>query len=119
VVIPLWVFSPGLSLLALGAFFMQFMVHGAWGVIPAHINELSPDRVRGFLPGFSYQLGVVFAASAPFIEASLSRRFSYGQVMGTFVAFAMMITIIVIAVGPEAHRVMFGHGAYTGDSILD
>jgi MFS transporter, SHS family, lactate transporter len=119
VVIPLWVFSPGLSLLALGAFFMQFMVHGAWGVIPAHINELSPDRLRGFLPGFSYQLGVVFAASAPFIEASLSRRFSYGQVMGTFVAFAMLITIIVIAAGPEAHRVVFGHGAYTGDSILD
>lgn len=119
VVIPLWAFSPGLSLLALGAFFMQFMVHGAWGVIPAHINELSPDRVRGFLPGFSYQLGVVFAASAPFIEASLSRRFSYGEVMGTFVAFAMMITMIVIAAGPEAHRVAFGHGANTGDSILD
>ena len=118
-VIPLWVFSPGLSLLALGAFLMQFMVHGAWGVIPAHINELSPDRVRGFLPGFSYQLGVVFAASAPFIEASLSRRFSYGQVMGTFVGLAMMITIVVIAAGPEAHRVAFGHDTRSSVSVVD
>ena len=118
VVIPLWVFSPRVSLIALGAFLMQFMVHGAWGVIPAHINELSPDRVRGFLPGFSYQLGVVFAATAPFVEASLSRRFSYGQVMGTFAGLAMMITIIVIAAGPEAHQVAFGHD-YGADSIVD
>ncbi|MGC1601233.1 MAG: MFS transporter [Candidatus Acidiferrales bacterium] len=119
VVIPLWVFSPGLSLLALGAFLMQFMVHGAWGVIPAHINELSPDRVRGFLPGFSYQLGVVFAASAPFIEASLSRRFSYGQVMGTFVGLAMVVTTMVIAAGPEAHRVAFGHDSQSSVSVVD
>jgi SHS family lactate transporter-like MFS transporter len=119
VVIPLWVFSPGLSLLALGAFLMQFMVHGAWGVIPAHINELSPDRVRGFLPGFCYQLGVVLAASAPFIEASLSRRFSYGQVMGTFVGIAMMIAIMVIAAGPEAHRVAFGQGTRSSVSVVD
>lgn len=119
VVIPLWVFSPGLSLLAFGAFLMQFMVHGAWGVIPAHINELSPDRVRGFLPGFSYQLGVVFAASAPFIEASLSRRFSYGHVMGTFVGLAMIITMVVIAAGPEAHSVVFGRDTCGVESVLD
>jgi MFS transporter, SHS family, lactate transporter len=109
VVLPLWVLSPTLSLLALGAFLMQFMVHGAWGVIPAHINELSPNRVRGFLPGFCYQLGVVFAASAPFIQASLSRHYSYGYVMGIFVAIAMVITIIVIAAGPEEHGTSFGH----------
>jgi SHS family lactate transporter-like MFS transporter len=114
-VIPLWVFSPTLSLLGLGAFLMQFMVHGAWGVIPAHINELSPDRVRGFLPGFSYQLGVVFAASAPFIQASLSHRFSYGPSMGTFVGVAMLVTIMVIAAGPEADRVAFGRASLTAD----
>jgi SHS family lactate transporter-like MFS transporter len=109
IVLPLWVLSPTLSLLGLGAFLMQFMVHGAWGVIPAHINELSPSRVRGFLPGFSYQLGVVFAASAPFIQASLSRRYSYGYVMGIFVAIAMVVTIIVISKGPEEHGTLFGH----------
>jgi SHS family lactate transporter-like MFS transporter len=111
VVLPLWVLSPTLFLLGLGAFLMQFMVHGAWGVIPAHINELSPNRVRGFLPGFSYQLGVVFAASAPFIQASLSHHYGYGYVMGTFVAIAMIVTILVIVAGPEEHGTSFVHQA--------
>ncbi|HSV33671.1 MAG TPA: MFS transporter, partial [Pyrinomonadaceae bacterium] len=57
-VIPLWALSPALSLLLAGGFVMQFMVQGAWGIIPAHLTELSPDSVRGFLPGFSYQCGV-------------------------------------------------------------
>src|SRR4051812_27564543 len=61
--IPLWVFSPSLGLLICGAFVMQFMVQGAWGVIPVHINELSPDNVRGFLPGFAYQMGVLCAST--------------------------------------------------------
>ena len=61
--IPLWAFSPTLGLLVAGAFLMQFMVQGAWGVIPAHITELSPDSVRGFLPGFAYQCGVLIAGS--------------------------------------------------------
>jgi MFS transporter, SHS family, lactate transporter len=108
IVIPLWVFAPGLALLTLGAFLMQFMVQGAWGVIPAHINELSPSGVRGFLPGFAYQVGVVFAASAPFVEALFSRRFTYADAMGSFVGIAMVITIVVIATGPEAHRITFG-----------
>ena len=107
--LPLWVLSPTLFLLGVGAFLMQFMVHGAWGVIPAHINELSSNRVRGFLPGFCYQLGVVFAASAPLIQASLTRHYSYGYVMGTFGAIAMVITIIVIAAGPEEHGMSFGN----------
>ncbi len=62
VVIPLWAFSPALVGLVIGAFLMQFMVQGAWGVIPAHITELSPDNVRGFLPGFAYQCGVLIAS---------------------------------------------------------
>jgi SHS family lactate transporter-like MFS transporter len=107
-VIPLWVFSPGIALIALGAFLMQFMVQGAWGVIPAHINELSPDRMRGFLPGFAYQVGVLIAATAPYIEATLSRRFTYAQVMGTFAGIVMLVAIIVIGLGPEAHRIAFG-----------
>src|SRR6266576_5501324 len=62
-VIPLWAFSPSLGLLVAGGFLMQFMVQGAWGVIPAHLSELSPDSVRGFLPGFAYQCGVLLAGS--------------------------------------------------------
>jgi SHS family lactate transporter-like MFS transporter len=108
IVIPLWMFSPGVALIALGAFLMQFMVQGAWGVVPAHINELSPDRMRGFLPGFSYQVGVLIAATAPYIEASLSHRFSYATVMGTFTGIVMIVAMFVIGLGPEAHRVAFG-----------
>src|SRR4029079_15444415 len=52
--VPLWAFAPtgNLVLLAVGGFMIQFMVQGAWGVVPAHLMELSPDSVRGFLPGF-------------------------------------------------------------------
>jgi len=110
-VIPVWVFSPIVGVTALGAFLMQFMVQGAWGVIPAHINELSPDRLRGFLPGFAYQVGVLIAATAPFIEASMTHRFSYAQVMGTFAGITMIVAIAVIGLGPEAHRIAFGRSS--------
>ena len=66
-------------LLVLGAFTMQFMVQGAWGVIPAHINELSPDSVRGFFPGFAYQCGVMIAGSVAYIEAVFAERMTYAQ----------------------------------------
>jgi MFS transporter, SHS family, lactate transporter len=107
-VIPLWVFSPSMALLALGAFLMQFMVQGAWGVVPAHLNELSPGALRGFLPGFAYQWGVLIAASAPYIEQRMTHHFSYAQSMGAFAGAAFVIGMIVIAAGPEAHRVSFG-----------
>ncbi len=107
-IIPLWVFSPGVALTAAGAFLMQFMVQGAWGVVPAHISELSPDRVRGFMPGFAYQLGVLITATAPFIQATLAHRFTYAQVMGTFAAGVVILATFVIGFGPESHRVMFG-----------
>src|SRR5262249_36518889 len=81
VVIPIWAFAPSLSLLVVGAFAMQFMVQGAWGVIPAHINELSPDPVRGFLPGFAYQCGVMFASGVTYIEAVFAERVSYATSM--------------------------------------
>jgi MFS transporter, SHS family, lactate transporter len=107
IVIPLWAFSPTVSLIALGAFLMQFMVQGAWGVIPAHINELSPDRLRGFLPGFAYQIGVVLASSAPYVEAVLTRHFNYAQVLGVFAGSVMILSLLAIGFGPEAHRIQF------------
>ena len=67
--IPLWAYAPTTALLVVGAFVLQFMVQGAWGVVPAHINELSPDSVRGFLPGFAYQCGVLIAGTVAYIEA--------------------------------------------------
>jgi SHS family lactate transporter-like MFS transporter len=71
VMIPLWAYAPSTALLVIGAFLMQFMVQGAWGVVPAHITELSPDAVRGFLPGFAYQCGVLLAGTVAYMEAGL------------------------------------------------
>ncbi|MFZ0969465.1 MAG: MFS transporter, partial [Candidatus Acidiferrales bacterium] len=88
---------------------------GAWGVIPAHINELSPDRLRGFFPGFAYQVGVLLAASSAYIEARMSHRFGYGMAMAIFAGVVLAVCAVVIAFGPEAHRVSFGEkGAPAG-----
>src|SRR5208282_247704 len=105
--IPLWLYAPTMAWIAAGAFAIQFMVQGAWGVVPAHINELSPGRLRGFFPGFAYQLGVLIAASSATLEAALGRHFTYAQAMGSFAAIAFVVGAIVIAAGPEAHRIQF------------
>ena len=105
---PVWILAPTLSLLVLGAFLMQFMVQGAWGVIPAHINELSPSSMRGFFPGFAYQLGVLCASSIGYVEALLGEHFSYTQSMGVLAATVLLVGAAVIALGPEAHAVSFG-----------
>ena len=55
--IPVWAYGAGPLTLAVGAFLMQFAVQGAWGVVPAHLNELSPEDMRGTFPGFAYQIG--------------------------------------------------------------
>ncbi len=106
--VPLWVLAPWVPLIALGAFLMQFMVQGAWGVIPAHINELSPDQLRGFFPGFAYQIGVLIASSIAYIEALLAAHFSYSFSMGVLATAVLIIGGVVIAIGPEAHGVTFG-----------
>ena len=64
-IIPLWIYPTTLAVLTLGAFLMQFMVQGAWGVIPAHLTELSPPEVRGLFSGLAYQIGVLLASGAP------------------------------------------------------
>jgi SHS family lactate transporter-like MFS transporter len=90
-----------------GAFLMQFMVQGAWGVIPAHINELSPFQVRGFFPGFAYQIGVLIASSVAYIEALLGEHFTYAAAMGGLAATVFIVGAIVIGLGPEAKGVSF------------
>jgi MFS transporter, SHS family, lactate transporter len=87
------------------------MVQGAWGVIPAHINELSPDRLRGFFPGFAYQIGVLIAASSAYIEARLASHLGYAKAMALFAATVLIFGAIVILSGPEAHRIKFGRSA--------
>jgi SHS family lactate transporter-like MFS transporter len=107
VVVPLWIAAPSTALIAIGVFLMQFFVQGAWGVIPAHINELSPGHLRGFFPGFAYQLGVLAASSITYIEAVLGEHFTYAQSMGVLAATVMIGGIIVISLGPEARGVSF------------
>jgi MFS transporter, SHS family, lactate transporter len=106
--IPLWAFAPSLSWLALGAFAMQFMVQGAWGVIPAHITELSPDGVRGFLPGFAYQCGVLIAGSIATLEAVIAARLSYAWAMALTAATVCIGCAIVAGLGPERRGITYG-----------
>ena len=108
IVIPLWAFSPALVGLVIGAFLMQFMVQGAWGVIPAHITELSPDNVRGFLPGFAYQCGVLIASSVAYLEAVLATRMSYAKSMAIVAAIVFSAAAIIAWLGRERHAVEFG-----------
>jgi MFS transporter, SHS family, lactate transporter len=105
--VPLWILAPSPALIALGAFLMQFMVQGAWGVIPAHINELSPGPVRGFFPGFAYQLGVLLASSITYVEAALGEHFTYAQAMGLLAATVLLVAAVVIVFGPEARGISF------------
>src|SRR5213078_4674285 len=107
-VIPVWAFSPALAGLVVGAFGMQFMVQGAWGVIPAHITELSPDSVRGFLPGFAYQCGVLIAGSVAYIEAVFGARTSYGNAMALTAFTVFVLAAVVVGLGPERRASRFG-----------
>jgi len=106
-VLPLWIagFSPALTIV--GVFTMQFFVQGAWGVVPAHINELSPAGLRGFFPGFAYQLGVMLAASIPFLESALGEILTYRQSMGLLMTIVFIGAVAVIAAGPEAKGTSF------------
>ena len=115
-VIPLWAFSPALVGLVIGAFLMQFMVQGAWGVIPAHITELSPDNVRGFLPGFAYQCGVLIASSVAYLEALLATRMSYARSMAIVAVIVFSAAAIIAWLGRERHAIEFGGIAENDDA---
>lgn len=110
ILIPLWLYDGGSAMIAAGAFGMQFMVQGAWGVIPAHINELSPGPLRGFFPGFAYQLGVLIASSIAYIEAVLAQYVSYATSMEILAGSVLVLGAIVILAGPEAKGVDFQTG---------
>ena len=108
VMIPAWAFAPSLPVLVLGAFGMQFMVQGAWGVIPAHITELSPDSVRGFLPGFAYQCGVLVAGTVAYIEALFAARLTYTWAMALTAGTVFVLCAIVALAGPERRGIEYG-----------
>jgi SHS family lactate transporter-like MFS transporter len=96
-VIPLWAYSNTVPMLALGGFLMQFMVQGAWGVIPAHLNELSPPAVRGTFPGFAYQLGNFFSSRNAVIQAKLVEH-RYGGSYPPVLAWTVVIVASMVAI---------------------
>lgn len=99
--IPFWAFAGPLPIIAIAAFVMQAGVQGAWGVIPAHLNELSPDQTRGLLPGLAYQLGILIAAPVNNIEYALRAHFGYAWALAGFEGVNIALLIAVLALGRE------------------
>src|SRR6202044_461718 len=99
--IPLWAYAPNQILLIAGAFLMQFMVQAAWGVIPAHLAELSPDSVRALLPGFAYQSAGVIASSVVYIEAIYAQKTSYATAMALVAVSVFALASTMAAFGRE------------------
>ena len=106
--IPVWIFSPTIPLLIAGGFCMQFMVQGAWGVVPVHLNELSPPVWRGTFPGVVYQLGNFFSANAALLQAKLAEHFvrpsgqpDYAFTMACVTLTVFLVLILLAAIGPE------------------
>jgi SHS family lactate transporter-like MFS transporter len=104
-VIPLWAWSHSVVGLAVGGFLMQFAVQGAWGVVPAHLNELSPGPVRAIFPGLAYQLGNLCSSRNGVFQAALAARYHGGALRtvltGTAIVAALLVAGIT-AMGREA-----------------
>jgi len=113
-VLPFWGFSVSPVNIAIAAFALQFMVQGAWGVVPVHLNELSPQGLRATFPGFVYQLGNLIASLNAPLQANIAER--HGSAAHPDYAFALTLVIAIVAVcllvlalvGPERRNVRFG-----------
>ena len=112
VVLPLWAFAATAVWLAVGAFLMQVTVQGAWGVIPVHLNELSPDEARGTFPGFVYQLGNLIASVNATLQAGIAAHYggNYAIALAAVAGTVAVAIIVLSAIGTEAKGVAFGSG---------
>jgi MFS transporter, SHS family, lactate transporter len=108
--IPLWAFAASPVVLAIGAFLIQFTVQGAWGIVPVHLNELSPDTARGTFPGFVYQLGNLLASVNATLQATLAAHLggNYGLALAIVAGTVAIIIAALTAAGTEAKGVAFG-----------
>lgn len=114
-VIPWWAFGGTLATLTVGAFLMQVGVQGAWGVIPAHLTEMSNDSTRGLVPGLAYQLGILFAAPTPTIEYLLRDRIGYHWALAGFEIITIVVLAVTLLLGKERRGRSFVN-APTGSS---
>ena len=107
-IVPLFAYSHTAAMLCLGSFLMQVMVQGAWGVIPAHLTEMSPDEIRGFYPGVTYQLGNCLAAFNLPIQESLARSHGYPFALAATIVPVLIAVAALTLLGREARGVQFG-----------
>jgi SHS family lactate transporter-like MFS transporter len=109
-VIPLWMYGGSLLLLGLGAFLIQVMVQGAWGVVPTHLNDLSPGPVRGTLPGFAYQIGNLLAAITATAQTWIAdwHGGDFAFSMSLWIGTVAVVLALLAWLGPEAHGASLG-----------
>jgi SHS family lactate transporter-like MFS transporter len=109
--IPLWGWSHSAVALAAGGFLMQFMVQGAWGIIPVHLNELAPGPVRAIFPGLAYQLGNLLSSQNIRVQETFSARYNSGSLDVALSGTVVIVAIVVAGVtmlGPEAQGADLG-----------
>jgi SHS family lactate transporter-like MFS transporter len=107
-IVPLFAYSRTAAMLCLGAFLMQVVVQGAWGVIPAHLTEMSPDAIRGFYPGVTYQLGNLLAAFNLPIQERLADSHGYPFALAATIVPVLIVVALLTAIGKDATGIRFG-----------
>jgi SHS family lactate transporter-like MFS transporter len=113
--IPAWGYASTPLGLAIGAFFMQVLVQGAWGVVPAHLNELAPSGIRATFPGVVYQLGNLIASRNAVFQTHLAEQHGsvahpdYSFSLALFAAVSAVLLVVLSLVGPEKRDVHFGN----------
>jgi SHS family lactate transporter-like MFS transporter len=117
-IVPLFALSRTAGFLVLGSFLMQVMVQGAWGVIPAHLTEMSPDAIRGFYPGVTYQLGNCLAAFNLPIQQGLAARHGYPFALVATIVPVLIAVAVLTLLGKEAKGIEFG-GRFLGTTRPD
>jgi SHS family lactate transporter-like MFS transporter len=112
-VIPFWAFGTTPVVLAIAAFLMQVFVQGAWGVIPAHLNELSPADIRATFPGVVYQLGNLLASYNATLQTGIgeSMGHNYSWALASVAGVVAVVIALLAGLGREAHGVQMGHDA--------
>jgi MFS transporter, SHS family, lactate transporter len=107
-IVPLFAYSHSAAMLCLGSFLMQLVVQGAWGVIPAHLTEMSPDAIRGFYPGVTYQLGNLLAAFNLPIQERLAAAHGYPFALAATIVPVLIAVAVLTAIGKDATGIRFG-----------